>query len=114
MAEHRIDGVVAHHWECALNYLYYDALHGGYPLVHNSEFLRDGGVGFFYPEFKASEGAKALLNAWSHEPGFWQDYKRNADAYLARLHPQHPDNIDVFTRRIVSLMGERRGERLEA
>jgi hypothetical protein len=114
MAEHRMDGVVAHQWECGLNNLYFDALHGGYPLVHNSEFLRDGGVGFFYPDFKAIEGAKALLDAWRHEPGFWQDYKRNADAYLARMSPRHPDNIDVFTRRIAALTGHESGERLEA
>lgn len=114
MAAHRMDGVVSHQWENAQNYLYYDALYGGYPLVHNSDFLRDAGVGFFYPDFRASEGAKALLDAWSCEAGFWQDYRRNAHAYIAKLSPLHPENIDVFTRRIALLLGERQGERLEA
>jgi len=107
MAEHRIDAVVAHQWECGLNYAYYDALHGGYPLVHNSEFLREAGVGFFYPDFAAGLGAKALLDAWHQEPEFWQDYGAHSSAYLEQLAPDHPRNIDVFSRRIRDLLGDR-------
>src|SRR5438445_3926149 len=49
MLANALDAVVAHQWECGLNYAYYDALYGGYPLVHNSDFLRDDGVGLYYP-----------------------------------------------------------------
>ena len=38
---HYGDGIVSHHWENGQNYLYYEALYGGYPLIHNSEFIRD-------------------------------------------------------------------------
>ena len=49
------DAVVAHSWENEQNYLYYEALHGGYPLIHNSQFLAD--CGYRYPEFDCDEGA---------------------------------------------------------
>jgi hypothetical protein len=109
MADHRLDAVVAHQWECGLNYLYYDALHGGYPLVHNSDFLRDAGVGFHYAGFEATAGADRLLAAWRHEPGFWADYRAHAAAWLATLHPTHEENIRTYTREIVRLMEDRDG-----
>ena len=104
MAEHGIDAVVTHHWECGLNYIYYDALYGGYPLVHNSEFLQADGMGFYYPGFAATEGGQALLDAWSREPGFWAGYKARAADYLRGLVPEHPRNVAPFAQRIRALM----------
>jgi len=104
MAAHRLDAVVAHQWECGLNYAYYDALFGGYPLVHNSDWLRDAGVGFYYPGFEATTGAKQLLDAWRSEPGVWQHYRAKAQAWLATLHPTHEDNVRTFTREVERLM----------
>ena len=46
------DAVVTHHWENGLNYLYYEVLHGGYPLVHNSACLKDWG--YYYPDSRRS------------------------------------------------------------
>jgi hypothetical protein len=101
MAERGFDAVVAHHWECGMNYAYYDALHGGYPLIHNSEFLRDAGVGIYYHGFSAREGGEKLVEAWGQPPEFWQDYQRQAKDYLATLHPEHPENIRIFTERLL-------------
>ena len=50
-----VDTVVVHHWENGLNYLYYDVLYGGYPLIHNSEFLKD--VGYYFDAFDVQSGA---------------------------------------------------------
>lgn len=101
MAEHSMDAVVAHHWECGLNYAYYDALHGGYPLIHNSSFLQDAGVGFYYPGFSASGGGSALVDAWSREPEFWDDYRRQSKAYLQGLAPANPENVHAFMSRLL-------------
>lgn len=100
MAQHSLDAVVSHHWENGQNYLYYDALHGGYPLVHNSEFLAKDGVGLYYPEFSAKSAAAAIVRARMAEPGFWQDYAGQAQAFLATLGPEHPDNIRAFEERL--------------
>jgi len=105
MAVQKMDAVVAHHWECGLNYAYYDALYGGYPLVHNSEFLRAAGMGFFYPGFAAIQGGEALLDGWRREQGYWEGYRREARAYLRKLLPDDEANVRAYTDRIASLLG---------
>lgn len=107
MAANKMDGVVCHQWENEQNYLYYDALHGGYPLIHNSEFLHKAGVGIYYPEFSAKKGGDALLEAWKQPPEYWQDYKKKADEFLKTLHPEHPENIRVFTERVLHVCGSK-------
>ena len=101
MAGHRMDAVVAHHWECGQNYVYYDALYGGYPLIHNSEFLLKDGVGIYYPEFSATKGGNVLIEAWNQPLEYWQDYKKKADEFLKTLHPENPENIRIFTERLL-------------
>ena len=101
MAEQTMDAVVAHHWECGLNYAYYDALHGGYPLIHNSSFLQNAGVGLSYPGFAAAAGGDVLLEAWHRELGFWDDYRRHGVDHLQSLAPTHPDNIQTVMARLL-------------
>ena len=101
MARSRLDAVVAHHWEWGQNYAYYDALYGGYPLIHNSEYLLKDGVGIYYPEFSATKGSDALLEAWVQAPEYWQNYKKKADEFLKTLHPENPENIRIFTERLL-------------
>jgi hypothetical protein len=82
-----VDTVVVHHWENGLNYLYYDALYGGYPLVHNSEFLRE--VGYYYNAFDVEDGARALERAWlSHDDNFGR-YQEQAHEVLWRVNPDN-------------------------
>lgn len=100
-----LNAVVSHHWENEQNYLYYDALHGGYPLVHNSDYLKRAGVGLHYPGFSAVEGGNALLQAWQQDPGYWQDYRGRATAFLDRLAPHHPANVAAFMQRLQSPTG---------
>jgi len=82
-----VDCVVTHHWENGLNYLYYDVLYGGYPLVHNSEFLKD--VGYYYEPFDAQSGADALERAL-------EEHDARHDAYIEACHETlwkvSPDN----------------------
>lgn len=56
-----IDAVVTHHWENGLNYLYWDTLHAGLPLVHNSLDIAD--AGFSFSAFDPQSGAQALIQA---------------------------------------------------
>lgn len=94
------DVVVSHQWENEQNYLYYDVLHGGYPLVHNSRWLADRAPGFFYPDFQASEGGRALVRAWQQPAEFWTDYRRQAHTFLATLHPEHDNNVRALMDRL--------------
>jgi hypothetical protein len=90
LADH-CDAVVTHHWENGLNYLYYEALFGNYPLVHNSGFLRDHG--YYYPDFEAEAGAEALLTALREHPQRQAASAAANRALFARLEPAAPANI---------------------
>ncbi len=52
-----VDAVVSHQWENPQNYVYYEALYGGYPLIHNSHLI--GNCGYRYHDFDCEEGGKA-------------------------------------------------------
>lgn len=82
------DAVVTHHWENGLNYLYYEVLHGAYPLIHNSEFLRD--FGYYYPSFDAVGGAEALLAAFDAHDANLEAYRARNAPLLQRLDPAFP------------------------
>lgn len=90
LADH-CDAVVTHHWENGLNYLYYEVLHGNYPLVHNSAFLRD--LGYYYPDFDAEAGGVALLRALAEHPVRHEEHAERAKALFARLDPTSAGNI---------------------
>jgi hypothetical protein len=83
-----VDCVVAHHWENGLNYLYYDVLYGGYPLVHNSPFLRD--VGYYYDSFDAESGSKALERALEEHDPRHDEYAQACRDVLWRVSPDNP------------------------
>lgn len=104
MMQHRMDAIVSHQWENAQNYLYYDALYGNYPLIHNSEFLKKADVGFYYPGFEAKAGAAQVLNAWEKDADYWEDAKAKNAAYLETLSPTNQNNIDIFTTQIQRLL----------
>ena len=99
-AEHT-DVVVSHQWENGLNYLFYDALQGGYPLVHNSPFLRD--VGYYYRDFDVADAATAIGTAVQRHDQQITAYGASARAFLDGLSPSHADNVSAYTGRIAAL-----------
>jgi hypothetical protein len=106
MVSFDIDVVVSHQWECGLNYAYYDALYGGYPLVHNSDFLGAQGIGLYYPSFAAQKGAQVLVQAWQKGPDYWGDYAVQAHRFLGTLSPAHGSNLQAFSERLTQLSAE--------
>jgi hypothetical protein len=78
----QVDAVVCHQWENGQNYLYYEALHGGYPLIHNSTFIDD--CGYFYPGFDCEEGGLALMQAFAQHDADLANYRARPDF------PAHP------------------------
>ena len=83
-----VDTVVVHHWENGLNYLYYDVLYGGYPLIHNSEFLKD--VGYYFDPFDAASGAAALERAYEGHDDNLLSYQEQTHALLWTVSPDNP------------------------
>jgi hypothetical protein len=95
------DCIISHHWENGQNYLYYEALYGGYPLVHNSEFIKD--YGYYYPEFDTQAGGRALNEAFANHDQNWDSYRKSSLELLAHLDIQNPQNIDSYSREILRL-----------
>jgi hypothetical protein len=90
------DAVVTHHWENGLNYLYYEVLFGGYPLIHNSEFLKE--FGYYYEDFDAESGADALIRAYETHNAALDDYRARNAALFERLSPATPATIALHER----------------
>lgn len=87
------DVVVSHQWENGLNYVYYEVLYGGYPLIHNSKMLS---VGYYYPHFDAFKGADLLIDVIENHDKSLQVYKDQSRDFLKRLDPLHPNNIHAY------------------
>lgn len=80
------DAVVTHQWENDLNYLYYDVLYGGYPLIHNSRALKD--YGYYYDSFDAVQGAGALILAHMMHDGTRAQYEIDNQRLFTKLNPK--------------------------
>jgi hypothetical protein len=92
LGEH-VDAVVSHQWENGLNYLYWDVLYAGYPLVHNAPELSE--VGYYYGDFDPKDGGRALVGALTEHAG-----KAAAERprVLETLWARHIDNPSVQAR----------------
>ncbi len=97
LGEH-VDAVISHQWENPQNYLYYDALHGGYPLIHNSPML--GGAGYYYPEFDSATGGRVLHQAWREHDANLDAYRARSAALLQRVSIDNPANLDAYVERL--------------
>ena len=97
-----VDIVVSHQWENGLNYAYNDALYGGYPFIHNSRLLPKG-VGYYYDQFDAYDGAKVLLNVIKNHDKNHKGYIQRAHYYLNSLLPSNKINILSYERELLRL-----------
>lgn len=95
------DIVIAHQWENDLNYAYYEALYGGYPLIHNSKMLP---VGYYYDEFNAEQGAKVLIDVIQNHDYQHQHYIAKAKRFLETLSIVNEHNIMAHQNAVMCLM----------
>ena len=100
-----VDIVLSHQWENGLNYAYNDALYGGYPFIHNSKLIPKG-VGYYYDQFDAFEGAKVLLDVIDNHDKHHEEYVKRANEYLDSQLPTNPVNIYLYEKEIKRLFSE--------
>jgi hypothetical protein len=103
-----IDAVVSHHWENGQNYLYYETLYGGFPLIHNSDLIE--GCGYRYSDFDPQDGGRALLQAVLEHDRSLGAYRANARRLLAKLDPTSDENVRVYSDAIWNAYHGNRGE----
>jgi hypothetical protein len=94
------DIVVSHQWENELNYLYYDLLYGGYPLIHNSTMLK---CGYYFESFDAYSGATVLLDVLRNHDRRAEQYAAEAKAFLATVQVDYPENIHKYEQAFLGL-----------
>jgi hypothetical protein len=96
-----VDVVVSHHWENAQNYVYYEALYGGYPLIHNSHLI--GNCGYRYHEFDCEEGGRVLNQAFVEHDQNLAAYRATANAFLRTLDPESEENVRTYSEALAAL-----------
>lgn len=76
---------LSHQMLNSLNYIYYELLYYGFPLIHNSPDL--DGCGYMYPENHISKCVEQLLMAYRTHNSMLETYKEKATRYLCRVDP---------------------------
>lgn len=97
----QLDAVISHHQENAQNYLYYEILYAGYPLIHNSDLIE--GCGYRYNTYDTTGGAEALSEAYHSHVLALDGYKRRVAHLLHKLNPLAPHNIETYNHALVQL-----------
>ena len=95
------DVVLAHQWGNPLNYSYLDAIHFGYPVVHNAEFIKD--AGYYYKDFEIFDGMKQLDKAINEHDNNIEEYKISNQKVLYRYLSTNPDVVDTYRKLIENL-----------
>lgn len=95
------DIVVSHQWENPLNYAYLDAMHLKYPILHNAEFVKDGG--YYYPDFKVLEGANILNDILENHDNNIEEYNAKNKMVLDRYLTTNPGVVDTYRKLLDNL-----------
>lgn len=93
--------VISHQLDWDMNYLYFDAIYGNYPLIHNSPTFRD--VGYFYDDSNIEAGVVALFHALKYHDDRLEDYKKKATKKLSQFLPDDKANVTAYARGLVRL-----------
>lgn len=86
--------VLSHQLMNALNYTYMESLYLNIPLVHNSEYIMDGG--YYYPDYDTKEGARALKKALLNHDDNLDNYIKSSKKILDQYSPKNPEVIKQY------------------
>lgn len=98
------DVLLSHQWENALNYAWYDAMYGGWPVVHNSDMLPVD-VGFRYSGFDAQDAARALEAALIESRESAAERQRREHLFLLGLLPTAAGPREAHARALHDVLG---------
>lgn len=95
------DVVIAHQWGNPLNYSYLDAIHFGYPVVHNADFIKD--AGYYYKDFSIYDGMEQLDLAINSHDANIEEYKIRNQMVLDRYISTNPEVVETYRKLIENL-----------
>jgi Protein of unknown function (DUF2827) len=97
-----VEAVVTHQWENDLNYLYWDVLYAGRPLIHNCEPLKE--VGAYYRPFEPKDGGRVMEEALKrHDSRPLQERVREME-YLWQYNIENPLVIAAYQELLQEVM----------
>jgi len=94
--------VISHQICCEQNYLYFDALYGNYPFVHNSRMFSD--VGYYYPDSDITAGVAQVMTACEEHDRNLEDYSARGKAKIWKHSPNNRNIVDSYARALIDLI----------
>ncbi len=91
------DFVLSHQHELKLNNLYFDIAWLGFPLIHNSDMIKD--LGWYYDRFDADDAVEKLNNAidyFDSDPNNALKYLENSREYIKSFFPDNEKNVKEY------------------
>jgi len=95
------DIVLSHQWENPLNYAYLDVMYLQFPLIHNADMIKD--AGYFYPDFKAEEGAEILKWVIDNHDSNIDAYNEKNEEVLTRYTVYNEGLVDTYKKLLENL-----------
>lgn len=95
------DIVISHQWENPLNYAYLDAMYLNYPIIHNADYVKDGG--YYYSGFNVLEGAELLEDVLQNHDNNIQQYSEKNKPVLERYLTTNPAVVDTYRKLLENL-----------
>jgi hypothetical protein len=91
---------VSHQMYTPWNYLYYELMHFGYPLVHNSDYFKDSC--YFYPEVDIDLCYKKILEASASHNSVYEAQKLKNSLYLNTIDPENKECAEYWNNLVIS------------
>ncbi len=91
------DIVLSHQRDCELNYLYFDAAWLGYPVVHNSSYVKD--LGWYYGAFEADQAVEhinEIATRFDQSEEYRQEYLIKSRKLISQYLPENERNVDGY------------------
>ena len=99
------DILLSHQQMNALNYIYLDAGWMGYPVLHNSPYMRDLDFGWYYRDNDAETAAAHLSDIIDHFDDVHEQYRHDCRTKAQRYMIDNPQNILGYTKLIHEAIG---------
>ena len=93
--------ILSHQTDNELNYLYFEALYLGLPLIHNSPRIKE--YGYYYPDSDILTASNQIYNAILHHEENLAEYKKQNNALIEKYSPTNPENIRKYAETISHL-----------
>tara|TARA_Y100000361_G_scaffold143292_1_gene150161 strand:+ start:161 stop:1363 length:1203 start_codon:yes stop_codon:yes gene_type:complete len=98
------DILLCHQLLNPLNYLYLDAAHLGYPVLHNAWMVKD--LGYYYEGQNIWEGAKMLDKIYETHDKNIEEYAEQTKKVINRYSVHNPDLVREYDRMIDNLFNK--------